>query len=222
MIQCEWEVAQTTNRYIRSSTIFTGRILIYKIYCGTTWTPRKENKGILILCSQFPSIWSRSISEITSPFASHYLIGKNIYILHFPSLSHTQLFATPWIAARQASLSFPCPFPVPISWNLLHFMSIESVILPNHLVLCHPLFLLPLIFVSIRIFSNELALRNRWPKYWSFSFSISPSNEYSGLISFRIDWLDLAVQGTLKSLIQHHSSKASVLGNTCIPVADSF
>ena len=216
MIQCEWEVAQTTNRYIRSSTIFTGRILIYKIYCGTTWTPRKENKGILILCSQFPSIWSRSISEITSPFASHYLIGKNIYILHFPSLSHTQLFATPWIAARQASLSFT------ISWNLLHFMSIESVILPNHLVLCHPLFLLPLIFVSIRIFSNELALRNRWPKYWSFSFSISPSNEYSGLISFRIDWLDLAVQGTLKSLIQHHSSKASVLGNTCIPVADSF
>ena len=113
MIQCEWEVAQTTNRYIRSSTIFTGRILIYKIYCGTTWTPRKENKGILILYSQFPSIWSRSISEITSPFASHYLIGKNIYILHFPSLSHTQLFATPWIAARQASLSFT------IFWSLL-------------------------------------------------------------------------------------------------------
>ena len=113
---------------------------------------------------------------------------------------------TPWAAAHQASLSFS------ISQSLLKFMSIELVMPSNHLVLCHPLLLLPLIFPSIRVFSNESALCIRWPKYWSCSFSISPSNEYSGLISFRMDWLDLlAVQGTLKSLLQHHSSKASVL-----------
>ena len=116
-----------------------------------------------------------------------------------------QLFATPWTAAHQASLSFT------ISQSLLKLMSIESVMPPNHLILCHPLLLLPLIFPSITVFSNESALHITWPKYWSFSFSISPSNEYSGLISF-IDWLDLlAVQGTLKSLLQHHSSKASIL-----------
>ena len=96
--------------------------------------------------------------------------------------------------------------------GLLKLMSIESVMPSNHLFLCHPLLLLPSIFPSIRVFSNELALRIRWPKYWNFSFSISPSNEYSGLISFRIDWFDLlAVQGTLKSLLQHHSSKPSIL-----------
>ena len=98
------------------------------------------------------------------------------------------------------------------SWSLLRFMSIESVMPSNHLIHCHPLQLLPSILPSIRVFSNESALHIRWPKYWSFSFNISPSNEYSGLISFRIDWLDLpAVQGTLKSLLQHHSSKASIL-----------
>ena len=104
-------------------------------------------------------------------------------------------------------------FPVlTISRSLLELMSIELVILSNHLILCYPLLLLPSIFPSIRVFSNESAFRIRWPKYWSFSFSISPSNEYSGLISFRIDWFDLlAVQGTLKSLLQHHSSKASIL-----------
>ena len=104
-------------------------------------------------------------------------------------------------------------FPVhPNSWNLLKLMSIESVIPSNYLILCHPLLLLPSIPPSIRVFSHESALRIRWPKYWSFSFNISPSNEYPGLISFRMDWLDLlAVQGTLKSLLQHHSSKASVL-----------
>ena len=112
--------------------------------------------------------------------------------------------ATPGTAARQASLSFT------ISWSLLKFMSIELMMLSNHLFLCHPLLLLPSIFPSIRVFSNESALRIRWPKYWSFSFSISPSNECSGLISFKIDYL-LAVQGTLKSLLQHHSSKASIL-----------
>ena len=120
------------------------------------------------------------------------------------SLSYVQLFATPWTAAHQASLSFT------ISQSLLKLMSIELVMPSNHLILC-PL-LLPLIFPSIRVFSNESALCIRWTKYWNFSFSISPSNEYSGLISFRMDWLDLlAVQGTLKSLLQHHSSKASIL-----------
>ena len=104
----------------------------------------------------------------------------------------------------------PCPSPIPRVYPKL--MSIESVMPSNHLILCHPLLLLPSIFPSIRVFSNESALHNRWPKYWSFSFNISPSNEHPGLISFRKDWLDLlAVQGTLKSLFQHHSSKASIL-----------
>ena len=120
-------------------------------------------------------------------------------------LSHVRLFVTPWTAARQASLS------ITNSQSLLKLMSIESVMPSNHLILCHLLLLPPSIFPSIRIFSNESALRIRWPKYWSFSFNISPSNEYSGLISFSMDWLDfLAVQGTLKSLLQHHSSKASI------------
>ena len=113
---------------------------------------------------------------------------------------------TSWTAARQAFLS------ITNSWSLLKCMSIELVKPPNHLILCHPLLLLPSIFPSIRVFSSESVLCIRWPKYWSFSFSISPSNEYSELISFRMDWLDLlAVQQTLKSLLQHHSSKASTL-----------
>ena len=121
-------------------------------------------------------------------------------------LSHIRLFVTPWTAARQASLS------ITNSRSLLKLKSIESVIPSNHLILCHPLFLLPSIFPSIRVFSNESVLRVTWPKYWSFSFSISPANEYSELISFRIDWFDLlAVQRTLKSLLQHHSSKSSIL-----------
>ena len=122
------------------------------------------------------------------------------------SLSCVRLFATPWIAARQASLS------ITNSQNLPKLMPTESVMPSNHLILCPPLLLLPSIFPSIRIFSNESALRIRGSKYWSFSFSISPFNEQSGLISFRMDWLDLlAVQGTLKSLLQYHSSKASIL-----------
>ena len=121
------------------------------------------------------------------------------FVVHL--LSHVQLFATLW-----ASLS--CT----ISLSLLKFMSIESVMLSNHLILCHPLLLFPSVFPSIRVFPNESALCIRWPKYWSSGFSISPFNEYSGLISFRIDWFDLlAVQGILKSLLQHHSSKASVV-----------
>ena len=122
------------------------------------------------------------------------------------SLSRVRLFATAWTAACQASLSFTN------SQSLLKLMSIESVMPSNHLILCHPLLLLPSTFPSIRLFSNESVLHIRWPKYWSFSFNISTSNEYSGLITFRMDWLDLlAVQGTLKSLLQHHSSKASIL-----------
>ena len=120
--------------------------------------------------------------------------------------SRVRLFATPWTAAHQASLS------ITNSWSLLTLMSIESVMPSNHLTLCRSILLPPSIFPNIRVFSNESVLRIRWLKYWSFSFSISPSNEYSGLISFRMDWLyHLAVQGTLKSLLQHHSSKASIL-----------
>ena len=124
----------------------------------------------------------------------------------FRWLSCIQLFATPWTAACQASLPFS------VSWILLKPMSIELVMPSNHLILCRPLLLLPPILPSIRVFSNESTLHIRWPKYWSLSFSISPSNEHPGLISFRMDWLDLlAVQGTLKSLLQYHSSKASIL-----------
>ena len=122
------------------------------------------------------------------------------------SLTRVWLFATPWTAARQASLS------IINSQSLCKLMSIESVMPSNHLILCHPLLLLPSIFPSIRVFSNESALPISLPKYWSFSFNISPSNEHTGLISFRMDCLDLfAVQGTLKSLLQHHSSKTSIL-----------
>ena len=122
------------------------------------------------------------------------------------SLSHVRLFAIPWIAARQASLS------ITNTRSSLRLTSIESVMPSSHLILCHPLLLLPPIPPSIRVFSSESTLRMRWQKYWSFSFSIIPSKEIPGLISFRMDWLDLlAVQGTLKSLLQHHSSKASIL-----------
>ena len=122
------------------------------------------------------------------------------------SLSHARLFVIPWTAANQASLS------VTNSWSMLKLMSIELVMPPSHLILCSLLLLLCSIFPSIRVFFNESFLCIRWPKYWNFSFSISPSNEYSGLIPFRMDWLDLhVVQETLKSLLQHHSSKASIL-----------
>ena len=120
--------------------------------------------------------------------------------------SHVWLFATPWTIAHQASLSFT------ISQSLLQFMSIKSVMLSNHLILCYPLLLLPSIFPSIRVFWNESVLCIRWPQYWSFSFSSRPTNEYSKLISFKINWFDLlAVQVFLKRLLQHHGSKASIL-----------
>ena len=131
-------------------------------------------------------------------------------------LSRVQLFETPWTAARQASLS------IINSQNLTKLMSIESVMPSNHLILCHPLLLLPSIFLSISDFSNESALRIRWPKYWSFSFNISPSNEHPGLSSFRMDWLDLlAPQGTLKSRLQHHSSKAWILRHSAFSWSNS-
>ena len=141
------------------------------------------------------------------------LLRESTCIIHTCSLfssvqspSRVQLFATPWTAAHQASLS------ITSSWSSLTLMSVELVVPSNHLILCRPLLLLPSVFPSIRVLFNESVLHIGWPKYWSFSFSISPSNEYSRLISFRIDWLDLlAVQGALKSLLQHHSSEVSIL-----------
>ena len=130
--------------------------------------------------------------------------------------SRVRLFATPWITARQASLS------ITNSWNSLRLMSIESVMPSSHLILCRPLLLLSSIFPSIRVFSNESSLHIRWSKFWSFSFNISPSKEHPGLISFRMDWLDLlAVQGTLKSLLQHHTSKASILWCSAFFISNS-
>ena len=135
------------------------------------------------------------------------ILYKYIYnICIVQLLSHVRLFVTPQTAVCQASLS------ITNSWSLLKLMSIESVMPSNHFFLCRPLLLLPSVFPSIRVFSNESVLPIRWPKYWSFSFSISPSSEYSRLISFRMDWLDLlAIEGTLKSLVQNHSSKPSIL-----------
>ena len=139
----------------------------------------------------------------TTPWKKRY---DQLQFSSVQSLSHVQLYATPWTEACQASLS------ITNSQSLLKLTSIKSVMPSNHLILCRPLLHPPSIFPSIRVFSSESVLHIRWPKYWSFSFSISPSSEYSGLISFRMDWLDLlAVQGTLKSLLQHHSSKASIL-----------
>ena len=150
---------------------------------------------------------------LTNAFTSYMKIIRRFFALFscyqfssVQSFSHVWLSATPWITAHQASLS------ITNSWSLPKLMSIKSVMPSSYLILCPPLLLLPLIHPSIRVFSNESAIRTRWPKYWSFSFNISPSNEHPGLIFFRMDWLDLlAVQGTLKSLLQHHSSKASIL-----------
>ena len=157
-----------------------------------------ENSHPLMLCRQLMLITSKrqtsSSKRIIYGFSS------------VQSLSHVQLFVTPWIAPRQASLS------ITNSQSSLRLTSIESVMPSSHLILCHPLLLLPPVPPRVRVFSNESALCMRWPKYWSFNFSIIPSKEHPGLISFRMDWLDLlAVQGNLKSLLQHHSSKASIL-----------
>ena len=163
----------------------------------STLDPReKESTGIKLL--------NDSAKKVSNTPTNLRLVADIISSVQ--SLNRVPFFATPWTEACQASLS------ITNSWSLLRLMSIESVMPSNHLILCHPLLLLPSIFPSIMVFSNESALRIRWPKYWSFDFNIGPSNEDSGLISFRIDWLDLlAAQGILKSLHQHHSSKASIL-----------
>ena len=170
---------------------------------------------LLKCCTQYASKFGKLSSGHRTrkgPFSfqsQRRAMPKNVPAIQFSSvqlLSRVRLFATPWITARQASLS------INNSRSLLKLTPIESVMPSSHLILCRPLLLLPPIPPSIRVFSNESTLRMRWPKYWSFSFSISPSNEYPGPISFRMDWLDLLpVQGTLKSLLQHHSSKASIL-----------
>ena len=156
------------------------------------------------------TLWKKSFNQPRQHIKKqrHYFTNKgwSSQFRSFQLQSHVRLFATPWTAAHQASLS------ITNSRSPLKPMSIDSIMPSNYLILCCPLLLLPPIFPSIRVFFNKLALHIRWPKYWSFSFSISPSNEYPGLTSFRIDWLDLlAVQGTLRSLLQHHSSKASIL-----------
>ena len=159
----------------------------------------------LLLQHHSPSrlTWDQVIPPTTT---APCIFPLNLGFSSVQSLSHVQFFATPWTAARQASLS------ITNSQSLLRLMSIELVMPSSHFILCRLLLLPPSIFPSIRVFSNESVLPMRWPKYWRFNFSISPSSEYSGLISFRMDWLDLlAVQGTLKSPLQHHSSKASVL-----------
>ena len=176
-----------------------------------TLPPCREKTQILITV-QTGSQTSNNLAPGKVCLWSHWsrkALGFRACALQFSSvqlLSHVQLFVILWTAAHQASLS------ITNSWSLLKLMSIESVMPSNYLILCHPLLLPSSIFPSIGVFSNESVLHIRWPKYWSFSFNISPSNEHSGLISFRMEWLDLlAVQGTLKSLLQYHSSKASIL-----------
>ena len=155
--------------------------------------------------SVFFTVPKKGNAKECSDYHTIALIAHTSKFSSVQSLSRVQLFATPWIAAHQASLS------ITNSRSLLRLMPIESLMPSSHLILCHPLLLLPTIPPSIRVFSSESTLRIKWPKYWSFSFSISPSSEHPGLTSFRVDWLDLlAVQGTLKSLLQHHSSKASI------------
>ena len=152
------------------------------------------------------AIWGNRKEEIVTRKTWSYISTVSVQFSSVQLLNHVQLFVTPWTVARQASLSITNSHSSP------KLMSTESVMPSSHFIHCRPLFLLPSTFPSIRVFSNELALHIRWPKYWSFNFNINPSNEHPGLISFRMDWLDLlAVQGTLKSLLQYHSSKASIL-----------
>ena len=165
----------------------------------------KSFSRVRFFVTPWTAAYHKVVSVVIFLIQGLYYIYLIICFSSIQSLSHVQLLATPWIAARQASLS------ITYSQSSLKLTSIELVMPSSHLILCRPLLLLPPIPPSIRVFSNESTLRMRWPKYWSFSFSIIPSKEYPGLISFRMDWLDLlAVQGTLRSLLQHHSSKASV------------
>ena len=177
-----------------------GRSILFSTACQN---PRLSLRFVffLITSSQlFGNNCSNSLDILSDLFCGNLIMFYLFCVYSVQSLSCVRLFVTPWSAACQSSLS------ITNSWNLLKLTSIESVMPSNHLVLCRPLLLQPSIFSSIRVFSSESVLHIMWPKYWSFSFSISPSNEYSGLVSFRMDWLDLlAVQGTLKSLLQHHS-----------------
>ena len=184
-------------------------VFLPRSYCFS-WRRESQDTPTLISCFQVNSLYylPHTLRIMVSPSLLLLLTWHNLPMMFssVQSLSRVWLFPIPWIAASQASLSIT----IIISWSLLKLMSIKLVMPSNHLILGHPLLLLPSIFPSIRVFSNESALHNRWPKYWSFR--ISPSNEYSGLISFWIDWFDLlAVHGTLKSLLQHHSSEASIL-----------
>ena len=196
----KWKNHLTTYRWVYSgfSVLFHWSLCVYLYWY--------HNVFILswnLVRQVLQLFFSKIIFVILGP--SHFHINLKS-VCSVQSLSRVRFFVTPWTAARQASLS------ITNSWSLPKLMSIESVMPSSHLILCHPL-LLPLsVFLSIRVFSNESPLCIRWPKYWSFSFNISPSNEYSGLISFKIVWLDLlAIQGTLKSLLQYHTSKASIL-----------
>ena len=169
----------------------------FPFHLGHQWILNR----VLCFCVSMSALHINS----STPFFPIFHIYVLVQFSSVQSLSHVWLFATPWIITRQASLS------ITNSRSLLKLMPIESVMPSSHLILCRPLLLLLPVAPSIRVFSNESTLHMRWPKYWSFSFSISPSHEYPGLISFRMDWPDLlAVQGTLKSLLQHHSSKASI------------
>ena len=219
---------QASNHFLLLSQVRTERLRSLRLSCSSVWTWVfvASQKGCFIhaVCStglsQAPALVllvSQRTKEMPawslySPGGSRQYYTQTTYNLIskwwslVQSLSRVQLFAAPWTTGHEASLS------IANSWSLLKLMSIESVKPSSHLILCRPLLLPPSIFPSIRVFSDESILCIRWPKYWSFSFSISPSSEYSGLISFTMDWLDvLAVQGTLKSLLQHHNSKASIL-----------
>ena len=163
------------------------------------------------------SFLKQTFKAVNTPIKTAYIPKISVQFSSVQSLSHVRLFVTPWTAAHQAFLS------ITNSRGLLKLMSVESVMPSNHLILCRPLLFLPSIFPSIWVFSNESTLHIRWPKYQSFTFSISPSNEYSGLISFRMDWLDLlSVQGILKSLLQCHSSKASILWSSAFFIFHSY
>ena len=205
---------------MRKMFIITGNFIKYH-WCGASLKKLSEHRSKQSpwVCPQQLFTELKEVRKVAQNIFNAY--GYKLFALFgsgklcsskFPSISSVQslscvwLFVTPWTAACQASLS------ITNSWNLLKLMSTESVMPSSHLILCPPFSPLPSIFPSIKVFSNESVLRIRWPKYWSFSFNISPFNEYSGLISFRINWLDLlAVQGTLKCLLRHHSSKASIL-----------
>ena len=190
-----WDSGLATCQHEALLPLWDGRTMGRALNC-------ESETRLAFLLTTWVILWKPFLSSKVGveSFSPPYLLPSSVQ-----SLSRGQLFVNPWTAARQTSLS------ITNSQSLLTLMSIESVMPSNHLILCHPL-LLPSIFPSIRVFPNESILHIRWPKYWSFSFSISPSNEYSGLIFFRIDWFDLlAVQGTLKSLLQHHSSKVSIL-----------